>query len=267
MKKLVVSDLSAIEMVVLAWWSQDRELLRIVHGGLDPYKAFAEAWLGLIYDLVWKEIRDLCKPPMLGCGYGLGGSGLVAYADRMGITMDEDTALEAVATYRSTYAGVPKLWKDVENSVRAALYSPGKVFGQHLRIEVKVESRFLTIRLPSGRKLYYDKPELEDGDITYMGQNQYTGKWERLRTYGAKLVENVVQAIAAELLTRALFLYDQAGGTIVGHVHDEIIAEEDADQGETWLETMNECFRSVPGWGEDLVLDAKGYIAERYRKD
>jgi DNA polymerase len=125
----------------------------------------------------------------------------------------------------------------------------------------------LVLRLPSGRCLYYDRPEVdEDGDLSYMGQNQFTGQWDRIRTWGGKLTENVDQAIARDLLAHALRLYDDAGGRLVGHVHDEMIAEEDKAEAEQWLEVMNQCFTTAPDWFPGIPLKAEGYTSSSYKK-
>ena len=124
------------------------------------------------------------------------------------------------------------------------------------------------MRLPSGRKLYYDDPQLLPGEgLTYMGQNQFTGQWMRLRTYGAKLVENLTQAVARDLLAYGMRCYtDLYGGYLVGHVHDEAIAEEPVEIAEERLAQLNDCLCRVPTWGKGLVLRAEGYIAPRFRK-
>jgi DNA polymerase len=266
-KLLVVSDLSSIEMVVLAWMTKDPALVRIFRDGKDPYKVFAEMWLGALYNEVEKATRNLCKPPMLGCGYGLGGPGLVRYSESLGVEMDEDTALSAVRAYRTKFPAVPVFWRNIESAFRWAVRSPGTVFGQNIGFPMRYNGRMLVLRLPSGRCLYYDRPEVdEDGDLSYMGQNQFTGQWDRIRTWGGKLTENVDQAIARDLLAHALRLYDDAGGCLVGHVHDEMIAEEDKAEAEQWLETMNRCFTTAPDWFQGIPLKAEGYVARDYRK-
>jgi len=266
-KLLAVSDLSSIEMVVLAWMTRDPGLMRIFREGLDPYKVFAEMWLLVLYDEVEKAIRNRCKPPMLGCGYGLGGPGLVRYSESLRVEMDEDTALSAVQAYRARFPGVCRFWRNIESAFRWAVRSPGTVFGQNIGFPMRYNGRMLVLRLPSGRCLYYDRPEVdEDGELSYMGQNQFTGQWGRIRTWGGKLTENVDQAIARDLLAHALQRYDEAGGCVIGHVHDEMIAEEDEDQAEKWLETMNQCFTTPPDWFRGLPLKAEGYVARDYRK-
>jgi DNA polymerase len=132
-----------------------------------------------------------------------------------------------------------------------------------------MEGRFLTIELPVGRKLYYDSPEVSgiDGSCSFMGQNQYTNQWERGTTWGGKLVENQAQAIARDVLAHGLLTYSKGGGTIIGHVHDEAIAEECTEHAQTALAYMNQCLSTTPSWLPGIVLGAEGYIAKRYRKD
>ena len=261
-KLLVVSDLANIESRVVGWLAGDPKLQRIFAEGRDPYKAFAEDWLRIPYDEVDKGTRNLCKPPALGCGYGLGANGLVAYAESMGVTMDQHQAQGAVTAFRRTYSRVPALWRKLEHGFIETLLS-----GKPYRNTFAREGRFLTLRLPSGRKLYYDTPQHDpDEGLSYLGQNQYTGQWQRIRTYGAKLLENLTQAVARDLLAHAMLLYTRHGGTVVGHVHDEVIAEEDAGKAQEALRLLDWCLRQVPPWGRGLVLDSEGYVAKRYRK-
>ena len=138
----------------------------------------------------------------------------------------------------------------------------------------------MTVKLPSGRKLFYPSARLSERtiqgingdftvkDISYMGQNQTTGKWEKQHTYGGKLTENVIQAIARDLLANAIFKVFDMGYNIVLHVHDEIAAEilQDGTE-EKVLNDMCEAMCDKPEWAEGITLRAAGYLTNYYKKD
>ena len=258
-KRLVVADLANIESRVAGWVTKDPALQQVFAQGQDPYKSFAVQWLGVPYDRVDRETRNMCKAPALGCGFGLGAIGLMKYADSMGIEMDESTAQSAVKAFRSTYKAIPATWRRLEGHWRLSLI-------EGCSGPMQREGRFLTIALPSGRKLYYDAPEADEEGVSYLGQNQFTNQWERIGTYGARLFENCVQAIARAILAYGMMLYTKEGGTVIGHVHDEIIALEDADPAAAWLGLMLDCMKAIAPWAAGLILDAEGYVSERYRK-
>ena len=267
-KRLVVADLSSIESRVLGCLTGCRWINRTFEQGLDTYSAFAQIWLKILYDEVDKATRDLCKPPFLGFGFGIGAAGLKKYADSMGVEMTEDQCQSAIETARKVCHEVPDFWRRIEAAFRFVVQSGNPVRVRPQGVLLAIEGRFLTITLPSGRKLYYDSPEYdpETGECAFMGQNQYTGKWERIVTWGGKLTENLCQAIARDVLAHGMLRYEEEGGTVIGHVHDEVIAEEDADRAEDWLRTLNACLSETPEWMPGLLLGSEGYVSRRYRK-
>ena len=261
---LVVRDLASIESRVLGWLSGDPATMAIFRTGRDSYKDFASRWFKVPYEEVTKEQRFLSKPPTLGCGYGLGAQGLVGYAAKMGVALELEQAQEAVGVFRGTYFKIPLLWRTVEAAFTAAV--PGHD-SELAFLRFAREGDMVTVRLPSGRKLYYHKPEVDDDGITYMGMDQYTHKWARLYTWGGKLVENLVQAIARDVLAHGMLLVDGYDLPIVLHVHDEIGCEVMNLVADAALDIMGECMDMVPEWAPGLLLASAGYTAKRYRKD
>ena len=269
-RKLVVSDLSAIESRVLGWLTGCSWINRVFFEGRDTYKAFAESWLHKPYATITKEERTLAKPPFLGFGYGIGGQGLMTYAAGMGVEMDLIQCQTAVQTARKQCWEVPRFWDEIEAAFRypAQTGHPGTL--PHCPwVRTERQGRFLVIHLPSGRPLYYDAAGYDTllEQLVYLGWNQYTNKWEEITTWGGKLTENVVQAIARDVLWHGMRLYTRAGGNIIFHVHDEAVAEEDEARAEDWLQTLSACLSKVPDWAPGLILGAEGYVATRYRKD
>lgn len=266
-KLLVAADLSSIESRVLGWLTGCRWINQQFFEGRDTYKAFAEMWLGVPYEQVTKNQRTLAKPPFLGFGYGIGAKGLKTYASSMGVEMSEADCHSAIWKARNQCPEVTDYWGLIQGAFRhcAATGEPLEI--PHLRLER--EGRFLTIRLPSGRKLYYDAPEYDDvlDQCSYLGWDQYSNRWERIITWGGKLIENAVQAIARDILLHGMLMYTEAGGNIVFHVHDEAVAEEDEDRAEAALAFLNQCLSVTPMWASGLLLEAEGYVARRYRKD
>jgi DNA polymerase len=239
--------------------------------GKDTYKVFASQLYNINYDQVTKTQRTFCKPPVLGGGFGLGWKGLIGYAEGMGVTMSEKEAKIAIDVFRTEYHEIVELWDWLKTAVFYTTRTGNECTGKH-GLRTFARGEFLLLRLPSGRNIAYHLPRIELkeapwGDMidnfTFMGMDQYTKKWGRISAHGGKIVENVVQSVARDILATWLDRADAAGFNIVGHCHDEIISLEKTDR----VEELNDLIRQPVTWAEGLLLDAQGYVARRYRKD
>jgi DNA polymerase bacteriophage-type len=284
---LIVSDLAAIESRVIAWLSGCERLLNVFREGRDPYKDFGQTLYRCSYDAVTKEQRSNSKPAVLGAGYRLGGgelrdgkrTGLWGYAESMGVEMTQPEAERAVAVFRETYAEIPELWYALENAVLRCVHRGRTVSVGAVTFEMV--KPYLTVILPSGRRLYYYKPRItretfvsrktgkpyEKLVFSHMGSDQKTGQWRRMASHGGKLVENLVQAIAREVLVVGMRRAAADGFNIVLHVHDEIVALHPPGDNRHTLERLREHMMAPIPWLPGLPLDAAGYTAEIYRKD
>ena len=197
------------------------------------------------------------------CGYGGGVGALKAFgADKMGLTEEEMQTI--VAQWRQASPTIPRFWRDAEDAARRALEQPGRTVGIKCGVKYRRDADALRCLLPSGRVLSYWQARLDDGQITFMAQNQTTRKWEKSETWGGKLVENIVQAYARDCLAVAMLRLADAGYKILFHVHDEIIAE--APDGSRW-EDMAEIMGQPIDWAPGLLLRADGYDTKFYMKD
>ena len=169
-----------------------------------------------------------------------------------------------VEQWRAASPTIPRFWREAENMARFALQSPGGTFQLRCGVKYRRDADALRCQLPSGRVLSYWDARLENGSITFMGQNQTTRKWERMETWGGKLVENIVQAFSRDCLAVALLRLDAAGYSITFHVHDEIIAE--MPEGSRW-EDMAEIMGLPIDWAPGLLLRGDGYETTFYMKD
>jgi DNA polymerase len=170
--------------------------------------------------------------------------------------------------WRTSRPKTEALWADIENTVRVAIRKPATTFVCG-RVKIRFENAWLRIQLPSGRALCYPSARVEEGDkgqISYMGMNQYSRKWCRLKTYGGKLVENITQAIARDLLYHGMKLAEDSGYEVVLSVHDELITEI-PEGGELSWQGLAACMSKNPPWAEGLPLAAAGFEGRRYRKD
>jgi len=268
-QRLVVADYASIETVMIAWAAECPALLDVFRTGRDAYKDMAARLFKIPYDLVSKEQRNYAKPIVLGCGYMLGARGMIAYAKGYGVEMTESDAEAAVAAYREGYPEVVQFWRVLDAAARRAIENPGKVFKAG-RFRFKVEGDFLFLRLPSERKLAYYQPAINpDGrygpEITYMGRD-YGNAWDRIATHPGKICENIIQAVARDLLVEGLFQANcDPDLEIVGHVHDEILALADAsDEGA--LDRLMEAMRRRPAWAGDAPIGAAGWTGQFYCK-
>ena len=201
------------------------------------------------------------------CGYGGGVNALKAFgADKMGMTQQEMEA--TIKQWREASPHICKLWRSVEDSVKKAIRTKMVIVGDK-GIKYKYYAPWLFIKLPSGRKLAYYKPRIEQEEgfgerITYEGV-MLAGGWGRNYTWGGKLVENLVQGIARDCLAVSMLRLAKAGYKIVMHVHDEVILEEPYGTGS--LENACAIMGQAIDWAPGLLLRADGYETEYYKKD
>jgi DNA polymerase len=184
-----------------------------------------------------------------------------------GLSQKTWAACDAVkSAWRAANSQIVDYWKRTADAAKGAIAQPGKEFKAG-RIVFRKAGGYLLAQLPSGRYLAYPSPRIaEDGscDFSYMGVNQYTKKWERIKTYGGKVVENITQATACDLLGEAGIRLEEHGFRIVLSIHDEYIAEAAPDAPH---EDMERIMAELPPWAEGLPLVAAGFESNRYKKE
>ena len=272
-RRLAVSDYSSIESRVLGYVSNCSRINALFASGMDSYKDFATEVYRVPYDQVTDAQRKFCKPPVLGCGYQLGDKGLVKYADGMGVELHLTEASRLVHLWRRLYPEVVDMWEWLTNAAKHVITTGQPVTGYC--VTIRRDNNFMFIDLPSGRSIAYFHPLVEPRTppwggrklptVTYMGMNQYNHQWERITTHGGKLTENIVQAIARDILCDGMTKVDDAGMPIILHVHDEVgVESDDADRD---LAIMNQLMSQSPGWMPGILLEAEGFTTYRYRKN
>ena len=276
-----VADFSAIEARVIAWVAGERWRLDLFNDPkADIYCASASKMFGVPVHK-GDDLRQRGKVAELALGYGGGVNALTTMDIKKALTDEEKPQI--LSKWREANKKIVSLWRSLEDSAKRCIGSRREQvyrIDDVSRITFRYESGAMTIELPSGRKLFYPSARLgrrtvegvsgpfEVEDISYMGQDQTSGKWVKLNTYGGKLTENVVQAIARDLLANAIFNVFDLGFNIVLHVHDEIVAEIPKDGNEErTLQMMSDAMCSAPGWAKGIPLRAAGYVTEYYKKD
>lgn len=265
--RFVVADFSAIEARVLAWLAGERWRLEVFSSHGKIYEASASAMFHVPIEEVTKgsPLRQKGKIAELGLGYG-GAAGALVSMGALDMGLSEDDLPPLVAAWRRANPHITQFWWDVDKAaVEAVTKRTGTRAG---RIGFEYRSGILFVTLPSGRKLAYVKPRMavnkfgREG-LTYEGilENK---KWDRIETYGPKLVENIVQGTARDLLAEAMLRVEKKGYPIVMHCHDEIIAE--VPEGSGSVEEMCEVMAARPSWAEGLPLRADGYECPFYQK-
>lgn len=274
-KHLVSGDASQIEVRVLGWLAGCEVLTDIFRTRKDPYKAFAAGWLHKSTDEVTKHERQTSKPAVLAAGFGTGPgqpkvdkfgdiilSGLRGYAQNMGIFLTESVAQDLIRTYRDIHWRVCKLWGDLEIAARDAIEA-GETTQVGKLLVGGVAKRLLWIELPSGRRLNYPRPRSDRNGLSYWG---VTGNvFHPKKLYGGLLTENVVQAVARDILAYGMMEADRQGFFLVGHTHDEALCEQTPGDGYTH-ERLCAILSTNPPWAPDIPLDAEGWSATYYQK-
>ncbi|MCQ2299770.1 MAG: DNA polymerase [Bacteroidales bacterium] len=275
-KTFRVCDFSAIEARVTAWLSGEEWVLDVFRNEGDIYCETASKMFGVPVEKHGRnaELRQKGKIAALALGYGGGTAALDAMGGgKMGLSQPEMQGI--VRMWRGANGHTVRLWEVLEKAARKAITENTQVTVNR-GVTFRREFGCLTVQLPSGRRLCYPRAKVgpftkrfggearEVDAIIYEGVNQTTKKWCEVETYGGKLTENIVQAMARDILGEIMFRADRKGMEIAFHVHDEIIVEAD---GRTTLEDVEAIFAYPPAWAEGLPLKGAGYSTPYYLKD
>ena len=268
--RFIVADFSAIEARVIAWYAHENWRLEVFKNNGDIYCESASRMFKVPVEKhgVNGHLRQKGKIAELALGYG-GSIGAIKSMDKAG-SIPEDELQPLVKDWRAASPNITKFWWDVDKEAKKAIKERTTVSMQY-GLKFIYDPGVLFIQLPSGRRLSYIRPKIEEGKfegsqvITYEGMEKTSKQWTRLETYGPKLVENIVQATARDCLGITMQKIDKKGYEIVMHVHDEIIMDVPKEYGS--LEDVNETFAEAISWAPGLPLKADGYECSYYMKD
>jgi DNA polymerase len=274
---LICADYSSIEGRVLAWLAKEDYIVQNYYDGKDAYCVFASQITGLSYDEIlnghqkkikkYEEVRFEGKTGELACGFQGGEAAIKRFAPDMLI----ERRKKIVYLWRSSRPMTIKFWIGMERYAKSAIQT-GKTYTWN-NIKWGMSNGFLHCRLPSGRLLSYYKPSLRMKDtpwgepkatISFMGVDSITKRWERQYTYGGMLVQNIVQAVARDLLAEALVRLEDKGYPVVLHVHDEAIGE--VPEGTGSVNEFVGIMSAIPQWAIGCPIEAEGFRTKRYRK-
>lgn len=275
---LLDADFSSIEARVISWLAGEHWRLEVfkTHGKI--YEASASQMFGVPLELIKKgnpeyALRQRGKVAELALGYQ-GSTGALIKMGALDMGLAEEELPEIVQRWRDANKRIRDLWYSMEAAAVQVIQTGQPVGLRSLVLAREMDAAnnldFLTIRLPSGRKLYYANPSLGvnqwgNPSIMYKGMDQTTKKWKQIETYGGKLVENCVQAIARDCLAEAIERLEALGYAVVFHVHDEVVIECTPDRAD--LDRVAAIMSQPLPWAPDLPLGADGWIGNFYKKD
>lgn len=264
--RFIISDFSAIEARVLAWLAGEQWVLDAFENGEDIYCRTASRMFGMPVEKhgVNGHLRQKGKIATLACGYQ-GALGALKAMGGIEMGLSEDELQSIVDSWREANPNIVSLWWDIDSVVKRVVKTRGKE--EYKNLVISYEKGILFIELPSKRRLAYPKAKI--GTNRFGGESVvYEGivvgnKWDKIESYGGKFVENIVQAIARDILAEAMMRLEKKGFNIVMHIHDEVVIESDSSS----IEEINEIMSLVPSWAPGLILDADGFESEFYKKD
>lgn len=286
---LIDADFSAIEARVISWLAGQEWRLEVFRTHGKIYEASASQMFHVPIEKIKKgnpeyALRQRGKVAELALGYQ-GGVSAMRRMDT-GHNLDDlsdDEVKGIVDRWRETNSMIRDLWNIVDSAAVTVITNGGAqtirsettdaVITLACELDIITGTRYMTILLPSGRKLYYPSPEIGvnrwgNPSVSYMGQNQTTKRWEKVETYGGKLVENIVQAIARDCLAIAIENLEAQGLHVVFHIHDEVVIDTPAWADEdTMLETVTKIMTKPIPWAQMLPLNADGWVDKFFKKD
>lgn len=278
---LIDADFSAIEARVISWLAGEEWRLEVFRTHGKIYEASASQMFGVPFELIKKgnpeyALRQKGKVAELALGYQ-GGPGALIAMGALDMGLSEDELPDIVTRWRDANKRIRDLWYSMDSAAVQVINMGGSLVVGCLTLSREYDYQqgvnCLTIQLPSGRKLYYIDPGIGvnrwgNPSISYMGMDQTTKKWKRIETYGGKLVENCVQAIARDCLAQAIERLEAAGLPVVFHVHDEVVIDVPPfGDEETMLKTVIEIMAKPIPWAPGLPLGADGWVGHCFKKD
>ncbi|MBK7366162.1 MAG: hypothetical protein IPI97_14690 [Nitrosomonas sp.] len=274
--KFIAADFSAIEARVLAWLAGEERVLEVFRGHGKIYEAEAAGIYRVNIKDVTKAQRQIGKVAVLALGFGGGVGAFQSMAKNYGVKVPDVQADEIKKAWRLNNPNIVKYWYGLEDAAKQAILRPGaKFYAGHKDRQVcyLFKGSFLWCKLPSGRVICYPYPKIEAKEtpwgemkdtITYVSEDSVTRVWDRQKTYGGSLSENVTQAVSSCLLREAMLRLEEKNYPIVMHVHDEIVCEVPEDFGS--VSEMEQIMSEVPAWAKGLPISAEGWEGQRFRK-
>lgn len=278
---LIDADFSAIEARVISWLAGEQWRLEVFRTHGKIYEASASQMFGVPLDLIKKgrpeyALRQKGKVAELALGYQ-GGPGALRAMGALDMGLTEDELPDIVSRWREANRRIRDLWYSMDAAAAQVITEGGSTGINGLLLTREFDPGHgldcLSIRLPSGRKLYYNAPSVGQNEwgrpsIAYMGMDQTSKKWKRIETYGGKLVENCVQAIARDCLAASIDRLEAAGLPVVFHVHDEVVIDAQPwDTEDAMLARVCEIMSEPIPWAPDLPLKAAGWVGKYFTKD
>lgn len=275
---LIDADFSAIEARVISWLAGEEWRLEVFRTHGKIYEASASQMFGVPLELIKKgnpeyALRQKGKVAELALGYQ-GSTGALINMGALDMGIPEEDLPDIVTRWRDANRRIRDLWYKMDAAAVQIITQGGAVGVNNVVIarEFNYEqgTDCMTITLPSGRKLYYIEPQIGQNQwgnpsISYMGMDQTTKKWKRIETYGGKLVENCVQAIARDCLAQAIEHLEAAGLPVIFHIHDEVVID-CAPDAATLEDVVKIIAQPIP-WAPDLPLGADGWVGQFFKKD
>jgi len=263
-----IVDFNSIEARILAWLAGQEDILEVFRNGGDIYKHTASKIYNVSAGNITEDQRFLGKVATLSLGFNGGAKAFARMAKAYKVDIAEESAEKIKEDWREVNDKIVQLWRDVERTALQVVR--GRLTTKLGILEFGMYKNYFFIRLPSGRTLNYPDPKIIQAEtpwgetidkLTYYGQATQTKQWGRMETYGGKLVENICQGTARDLLRDAMLRLDKAGYNIVLHVHDEVVLE-----GKDELANIMRLFTYVPKWAIGLPIAATCDFVNNYGK-
>lgn len=272
-KIFLVADFSAIEARVLSWLANEQWRMDVFASHGKIYEASAAVMFDVPFESVTRdsEYRDKAKTAELALGYQ-GGLGAMTRMGGEAMGLSQSEMKEIVRKWRLKSPSIVRFWNDMDSAVKKAYVARKRIETNYRGIFVDYDGTTLRIHLPSGRWLSYWNPSMTTNKfgtlaLQYKGIDQTTGRFLNIDTYGGKIVENITQAVARDVLAYSMNRLDQEGFNLIMHVHDEVITEEEESNKVQTLERMCEIMGEEIPWAPGLVLRADGFKTKFYKKD
>ena len=275
---LIDADFSAIEARVISWLAGEEWRLEVFRTHGKIYEASASQMFGVPIELIKKgnpeySLRQKGKVAELALGYQ-GSSGALIAMGALDMGIPENDLPDIVSRWREANKRIKDLWYKMDAAAVQVITQGGSVGINNVIVSREFDcvygKDYMTIALPSGRKLYYNSPQIGVNQwgkpsISYLGMEQTKKKWKRIETYGGKLVENVVQAIARDCLSQAITNLERAGIPVIFHIHDEVVIDCKADT--VSLDDVIKIMSQPISWAPGLPLGADGWVGQFFKKD